>query len=211
MSNQSKNKDDFNFDTPATRKKYSTFNKNQFVGKIILSLATIYFAIALGFAAISPYTYKRADENLIHSLSTTLSQPLSEVGYGGKVSRFYDWKSLPSNTLDQDLPLTKIRPSNKDIKFNSSNFEKAMFQLQGKNEVVLILPEDTKTDWVINVCYKGDIDSVCVQSNLVVNGQIRLLIRDEGNIWGETLDGKKLKLTIIKYIKTDERRDLLLI
>jgi hypothetical protein len=193
------------------RKKYSTFDKNQFIAKILLVIVSVYFAIALGFVAISPYNYTRQSQNFTHWFGTVLTQPIYELTYGGKISRPYDWKQMDSSVLDQELPLTQIRPSTNRLKFDSPIYQKAFSQIQGNGEAVIVKPENDKVDWVLNTCYRGDRDAVCVKSNLITQGSVRFLLRDESNIWGETLDGKKIKLTIVRYIKTDESRDLLLI
>jgi hypothetical protein len=183
--------------------------------RIILSIITVYLGIALGFASLSPYQYQRRSQNFLLTGATVLLQPFMELFANGKVTHFYDYKTLPL----QELPVitaTKVLPSEKMVRNFNNDFSSIVVNIAADlglvKEAAIIQPIDYSGNWSLAFCIDNENSATfCQVSKIKHRGQVKILVDGSSSIWGLAEDGKWIQLELVKYIDRSERRDILFI
>jgi hypothetical protein len=201
-------------DANAGRKHYSTFNPTIFFIKVIVALATVYISIAVGYAAFLPYDYDRGFDNFAHTAVTSIKQPYMDIISYGKISHFYDWKEISSESIDPLTSTTDIRSSQQQRQDYDSNWSQILYNLRPSNEAVVLTPENYNGTWSLIKCSAsrpGTDEKICLESNITHRGSIRYSIDGESEVFGIASNGNYIALTASEYINANEKRTLLLL
>jgi hypothetical protein len=188
----------------------------QFLTRFIISLITLYLGIAIGFATLSPYNYTRRNQNFLLSGATVLLQPAMEVLADGKVTHFYDYKSLTLTEVP-NLDLARVISSKEQFRDFSGSFQShfinALASIGAVSEAAIIEPVNFTGQWSLAYCQTVPNSSVpvCQISKIKHSGQVKILVDGGSLIWGQTESGEWIQLRLVEYINRSERRDLLLI
>ena len=198
---------------PTVNKKIISWH---FAGKFFLSLFTLYVGVAIGFASLSPYDYTRVNQNFLLSGVTVLIQPTMEVFANGKVTHFYDYKSLPLNEIPTitAADIISSKPQFRDFGENAgSNLTNILASLGAVSEAAIIEPVNYTGNWSLGFCQiiLNQAKPVCQISKIKYSGQVKILVDGTSYIWGQTENGDWIELKVVNYINRWERRHILFV
>ena len=190
----------------------------KFYTRLFLSIATVYIGVAIGFAALMPYNYQRRRQNFLLTAATVLLQPAMELVGNGKVTHFYDYKTIDKSTISTNILPLKLIPSKPQIRKldNSINsiFSNAFAHTVLIQEAAIITPINYSGKWSLVFCQNmsaGSSEEECQTSKIKHTGQVKILVDGSGSIWGFTEDEKWIELKLVEYLDKNQRQDILFI